>query len=236
MNLKQKLNILGIIPARQGSKRVPGKNTKLLAGIPLIEYALKAAVDSEWLTTLVVSSDDDTIASIVSKYPSVRYINRPKELASDTSPAIDYVKHAFDVLGDKFDVVVIIQPTTPFVLASDIDGTIDLLVKNNAATSVSVVRLEQMHHPLKLKIMKGSTLLPLLTDEGPIKAAHELPDVYSRNGGVYATTTETIMKGLIIGDPCVGYVMPFERSIDINYSIDFEFAEFLARKFHSGAR
>jgi CMP-N,N'-diacetyllegionaminic acid synthase len=232
MTQASNLRILGIIPARKGSKRVPGKNTKMLAGKPLIEFALTACAASKRLTTLVISSDDDDIRSISENYSNVKFLQRPPELATDTSPAIDYVNHALKSLDDPWDIVVIIQPTTPFVRAEDIDATIDLLIETKAETSVSVVKLEQLHHPFKLKVMVGHRLYPFINEEGNIKAAHELPDVFSRNGAVYATTIGTIKKGLIIGDPCVGYVMPYERSVDINYPIDFEFAEFLASKYH----
>jgi CMP-N,N'-diacetyllegionaminic acid synthase len=232
MSPNRDLRILGIIPARKGSKRVPGKNTKLLGGIPLIEYSLKAALAAKSFTNLVVSSDDEEVRNIVGRYRTVRFIERPADLATDTSPAIDYVRHALAQVGENWDLVVIVQPTTPFVRGEDIDGTIELLHTQKAKSAVSVVKLEQMHHPYKLKIMsKDGVLLPFLEDEGHIKAAHELPDVYSRNGGVYVTTMDTINDGLIIGDPCLGYVMPFERSVDINYPVDFDFAEFLASKY-----
>jgi CMP-N,N'-diacetyllegionaminic acid synthase len=227
--------ILGIIPARKGSKRVPGKNTKKLAGVPLIEYVLNAAAASTLFNQVVVSSDDEEIRSLVGHYPKFAFLERPADLCTDVSPAIDYVRHVLENFREHWDIVVIVQPTTPFVTAEDIDGTISLLMDTNAKTSVSVVKVEQLHHPYKLKVMQGATLLPFLKDEGNIKAAHELPDVYSRNGGVYASTIDTISKGLIIGDPCVGYVMPYERSVDINYPIDFDFAEFLALKYHFNA-
>jgi CMP-N,N'-diacetyllegionaminic acid synthase len=231
MASNESLKILGIVPARKGSKRVPGKNTRKLAGIPLIEYVLRACRGSKKLTSVVVSSDDEEVKSIVRSYQELRFIQRPEELSTDMSPAIDYVRHVMKVTNESWDIIVIIQPTTPFVRSEDIDNTIELLVTSRAQTSVSVVKIEQLHHPFKLKVMDGNTLLPFLKDEGNIKAAHELPDVYSRNGGVYASWADTIRQGLIIGDPCVGYVMPYERSVDINYPIDFDFAEFLAVKY-----
>jgi CMP-N,N'-diacetyllegionaminic acid synthase len=230
--LNHQLRILGIIPARKGSKRVPGKNTRSLGGVPLIEYSLKACKRARSFTSLIVSSDDEKVKEIVGLHSDVSFVRRPDEFATDTSPAIEYVRHALAVTKGRWDVIVIVQPTTPFVRAEDIDGTINLLISKEAKSAVSVMRIEQMHHPFKLKVMdRDGILLPFLQDEGNIKAAHELPDVYTRNGGVYASTMDVIEKGMVIGEPCVGYVMPNERSIDINYPVDFEFAEFLASKY-----
>jgi CMP-N-acetylneuraminic acid synthetase len=226
-------NVLAIIPARKGSKRLQGKNTRLLAGIPLIEYVLRAATKSKSITTLVVSSDDDEVAAITRQYSSAEFVQRPSELSTDTSPAIEYVRHALDLKKDlPWDFVVIIQPTTPFLRQEDIDGTIDLAIQNNVPSAVSVTKIEQLHHPWKLKTMNGDVLEPFMTEEKKIRQAHELPELFARNGGVYVSTIATISKGLILDDPCLGYVMPFERSVDINEPIDFEFAEFLASRSH----
>lgn len=224
--------VLGILPARKGSKRVPGKNTKLLNGKPLVEYALSACVKSFRIDKLVVSSDDDAVEEIVQQYRTARFIRRPEKLSLDESPAIEYVHHVLEALNNStINVVVIIQPTTPFVTSADIDSTIDLLLSDPAADSaVSVMQIEQLYHPWKLKVMQNKRLLPFLVDEKGIKAAQELPAVFVRNGAVYATHLKVVQAGQIIGDNCLGYVMPFERSIDINYPIDFEFAEFLAKK------
>lgn len=226
-------NVLAIIPARRGSKRVAGKNTRLLAGVPLIEYVLGAATQSKLITRCVVSSDDEAVPAITKRYAAIEFIQRPAELATDTSPAIDYVHHTLSLTTEsRWDYIVIIQPTTPFVRAEDIDGTINMAIQNHVPSAVSVMKIEQLHHPWKLKTMNGNILEPFMTDEKRIRQAHELPELYARNGGVYVSSAATIVKGLIIDDPCLGYVMPFERSVDINEPIDFEFAEFLASRFH----
>ena len=226
------MRTLGIIPARKGSKRVAGKNTRLLLGVPLVEYAIKACANARRLSKVVVSSDDPAVEEIVKKYYNITFIRRPDELAADESPAIDYVRHALKVVDKEgpFDATVIIQPTSPFVQPEDIDNTVELLERTGTDSAVSVVKIEQMHHPFKLKVLESDRLLPYLADEKGIKAAYELPDVYARNGAVYASKLSTILKGSILGESCAGYVMPFERSIDINYPIDFDFAEFLASK------
>jgi CMP-N,N'-diacetyllegionaminic acid synthase len=224
----KELKILGIIPARGGSKRVPGKNKKLLDGKPLIEYVIDAALQSTYIHTIVVSSDDEEILEIVKKYPKLIGLLRPEEISGDEAQAITYVNHALASIDQTFDIIVIIQPSSPLTLASDIDATISMLVNDPMADSaVSVMRLDHAIHPVKLKVMEGSTLKPYLEEEKGRMAAHELPELYVRNCSVYIAKIENIKKGFIIGEQCLGYVMPREKSVDINDPIDFEFAEFL---------
>lgn len=228
------MRVLGIVPARGGSKRVPGKNLRLLAGKPLISWVIEAASKATGVDRLVVSSDDDEILNVTSKHDPSLALRRPPELAGDRSPAIDYVRHAVATLeaegSPQFDAVVILQPTSPLTSAQDIDATINLLEKTGADTAVSVVQVEQAIHPLKLKVLDGSRLLPYLKEENGRMAEHELPKVFVRNCAVYATRRNIIDKGLVIGDDCRGYVMPRERSIDINEELDLSFAEFLVQR------
>ncbi len=222
--------ILGIIPARAGSKRIPGKNIKLLVGKPLVAYSIEAALKSKLLTHVAVSSDSAEVLKIAAQYPEVTPIQRPAELADDHSPAIDYVKHALQTLGENFDLVVILQPSSPLTLPEDIDHTIELLLQHpEADSSVSVMKLDHATHPVKLKVKKDDWLLPFWEEENGRMAAHELPELYVRNCAVYVSRSSTISNGKIIGDHCVGFLMPRERSVDINDPIDFEFAEYLMK-------
>ena len=145
------------------------------------------------------------------------------------------VLNALDVLEGQgqgpFDAVVIVQPSSPFTLGEDIDATVELLAESGADTVVTVMQLDHAVHPLKMKILDGDRLLPYLEDERGRMAAHELPAVYVRNCSVYATRRSAIDRGQMIGDDCRAYVMPRERSLDINEELDLQFAEFLvARK------
>lgn len=228
--------ILGIIPARAGSKRIQGKNKKLLGGKELVHYILEAGTDSERISTLVVSSDDDDVLQIASQYKGVIALKRPIEIAGDTSPAIDYVRHTIDTLQQRFDAVVILQPSSPFTEASDIDATIDLLWNEGVDCSVSVMPVDHAFHPMKMKLIDAGILIPYVEEEKGKMAAHELENVYVRNCSVYASKWETIQSGVIIGDRCAPYIMSRERSLDINDPIDFEFAEFLMQKYVRQAR
>jgi CMP-N-acetylneuraminic acid synthetase len=230
------MTTLAVITARGGSKRVPRKNLRLLAGKPLVSWMIEAALSAQRLHRVIVSSEDPEILSIAKAHRAGLGLMRPAELALDTSPSIDCVRHAVSGLEAKgegpWDVVVTLQPTTPLTTGEDIDATIALLLESGADTAVTVNRLEQIPHPAKLKVLgAGGRLLPYLEEERGRMAAHELPKVYVRNGAVYASKRSVIDGNRIIGDDCRGYVMPAERSVDVNYEMDWLFLEFLlARK------
>lgn len=227
------MNILGIIPTREGSKRVPQKNFRPFADTTLMDLAINQALGSKFITKIVVNSDAAQVKEIVSKYKSqgIDYLERPKELATDESPAIEYmiqtINH-YSALGLEYDWVVIIQPSSPLRDGKDIDNTIQLLFENNNADSaVSVVKLPHMIHPHKLKTMNGVLLEPWLVDEGQKTAVHELPDIFVRNCAVYVFKISNLLKGVTYGDNSLGYLMPAETSVDINDMIDFKFAQYL---------
>lgn len=228
-------NVLAIIPARGGSKRIPNKNKKMLAGKELVRYALEAALDATKITSIVVSSDDKDILQIAAAYSNVIPLVRPVEISGDEAPAITYIIHALEHMKKNFfvnyDLVAIVQPSSPFTLGIDIDQTITLLENiKDADSSVSVMKLDHAIHPIKLKTMHNSELIPYFEEEKGRMAANELPELYIRNGSVYVSRLKNIKNKQIIGKKCLGYVMPRERSIDINDPIDFEFAEFLKIK------
>ena len=230
------MSVLGIIPARGGSKRIPGKNKKDFCGKPLITYMIEAAIGAELLDRIVVNSDDPDILAIAANYPEVYPLERPPVIAKDHSKAIEYVRQTltyFEQKGESYDVVVILQPTSPLTTSQDIDETIQLQKMTQSDSAVSVMKLDHAIHPIKMKTMNGDKLLPFVESEQGRMAEHELPTIYVRNCSVYVSTKETIEKGKVIGDDCRGYVMPTERSVDINDPIDFDFAEFLYRKYLS---
>lgn len=225
------MKILGIIPARGGSKRIPHKNKTKLNGKELVRYSIEAAKQSKLLTHIVVSSDDDMILSIASTYNEVESLRRPDEISGDKALAIAYVEHALNNFEESYDLVVIIQPSSPLTTGADIDNTIDLLIQTESDSSVSVCKLDHAIHPVKMKTLSHEDiLLPFIEEEKGRMAAHELPELYVRNCSVYVSTIHVIQSGRIIGDKCSGYKMPRERSIDINDPLDLEFAEFLLMK------
>ncbi len=228
------MKILGIIPARAGSKRVPQKNFRPFASTTLVDLAIQQGLKSKEITHLAVSSDSSEVLRIAKKYDKVFCIERPLELSTDEAPAIDYVRHTLQMIEreEQFDMVVILQPSSPLRSEADIDHTIQLL-KNHpeADSSVSVVLVDHMIHPYKLKRLENDILLPFIEDEAGRFAAHELPDVYVRNCAVYVTWRKNLeTRRDVIGQKSLGYVMPADKSVDINTPLDFDFAEFLFQK------
>lgn len=225
------MRVLGIIPARSGSKRVPGKNLRLLADKPLVVWSIEACLAAKTLSRIVVTSDDEEILRLAATYDPTMPLRRPAELATDTSLAIDFVRHALSSLAAAneapFDAVAIVQPSSPLTSSMDIDAVVQLLIESGADSAVSVVELEHALHPLKLKVMHGNRLLPYLEDEQGRMAAHQLSAVFIRNCSVYASRRTVHDANRILGDDCRGYVMPRERSIDVNDEMDLKFAEFL---------
>lgn len=227
------MNIIGIIPARAGSKRVKDKNIRPFAGTTLTHLAIRQALEAKNLDRIVISSDSNEVLTIGRSFKNVDVLKRPSEISSDTAPAIDYMNHVvnyYESIGWEPDVLVIIQPTSPIRSGKDIDNTIDCLIKNPTAdSSVSIVRLPHHVHPHKFKTLEGVLLKPWLVDEGQNTTEKDLPHIYIRNCAVYAFKVKNIKNGITYGERCIAYKMNDQSAVDINDKLDFEFAEFLLR-------
>ncbi len=225
--------ILGIIPARGGSKGVPGKNIKELMGKPLITYTIEAARGSKYLTRCIVSTESEEIAEIARRAGADVPFMRPKELATDASLALDVLTHAITALrkkGETYDYVVMLQPTSPLRTPADIDASIALAVDSDADSVFSMKEIPDFAIQ-KLKKIESGEIKPLLKEEhGQSAPRHEGPGVFKRNCAIYLTRTALILKGDQFGKKSMAYVMPEERSIDINTPADFELAEFWLKK------
>lgn len=226
--------IVGIITARGGSKGVPKKNIRNLAGEPLIAYTIRAALNSRYLDYFLVSTDDAEIARISKKYKAPVPFIRPAELATDTAKSIPVVIHALDWLKAnqkiEFDYIMILQPDSPFRTSSDIDESIKKAINNNADSVMSMMKLSDFSLP-KLKKLEGDLIVDLIKLEGGVSASkHELSEIYKRNCAIYLTKTTVIRKNDLFGKKSLAYVMPAERSIDINTMYDFTMADLLMQK------
>lgn len=228
------IKVLGVITARGGSKGVPKKNIKELGGRPLIAWTIEAARGSKLLDRVIVSTDSEEIATLArSAGADVPYL-RPAELAGDKAKSIPVIQHALkwmkDNRGAEFDAVMILQPTSPFRTSTDIDESIKLLFETSADSVMSMVELVDFSLP-KLKVLNGNKILPFSEEEGRESAERDKnKPVYKRNCAIYLTRTELIERGDLFGNDSRAYVMPPERSVDINTPSDFVFAEFLASK------
>ncbi len=225
--------MLGIIPARGGSKSIPKKNIAKLGGKPLLFYVLSAALQSRMLDVVVVSSDDDAILAIAEKYGGKEVcLKRPKHLARDTTPDVPMLQHAVLCTEEKykctFDYVVQLHATTPFLSSRDIDGSLKKLLAHPSADSVvSVYRVDELH-PKKLKKIVDGKLEQYVPEIVEITTSRrqDLEPVYKRNAGIYAAKRAVVMeRERVWGDYCLAYEMPRERSFDINNPIDLIVAE-----------
>ena len=219
-------NILGVITARGGSKGIPGKNIKVLGDKPLIAYTIESAKKSKLITHLIVSTDDEEIADVAKKYGADAPFIRPKELAQDTTPHLPVMQHAIkfmvDKLGIVFDYAVILQPTSPFRMPEDIDGTIQKLIDTRADSAVSLVESDKSMHPMKAKKLEGDKVLAYCMEEVEGIRRQDIPIAYRRSGAVYAMKRDLLLKdNRLYGDFVVGCVVPKERSIDIDEPFDW---------------
>ncbi len=227
------MRILGIIPARGGSKGVPRKNIKLLGGKPLIAYTIEAALHSQ-LSKVIVSTDDEEIAEVSRRYGAEVPFMRPAELASDTASSISMIQHALKTMesleGICFDGVMLLQPTTPFRLSKDIEDAISIWKEKGSDSVISVVDVGGTH-PARMKYLKDGYLIdPPFCEIREGQNRQELKPMYIRNGAIYLTKREVILKGSFKGNTCAAHIMPDERSVNIDTFFDFEYAEWLYSK------
>jgi len=225
----QNKTFLAIIPARGGSKRLPRKNVLDLCGKPLIAWSIEAGLNSKYIDKVVVSSDDDEILEI-SKIFGAETIKRPDELASDTATTFDAIKHTIDNL-EKYDYIVLLQPTSPLRNEKHIDESIELLEEKNADAVVSVSEMD--HSPLWSNILpQDGNMNSFLKDEVLNKRSQDLEKYYRLNGAIYITKTELLMKekSFFLKDNIFAYKMDRECSADIDQEIDFRIVKALLSK------
>jgi len=228
MRAKDK-KILGIIPARGGSKGLPRKNVLDLGGKPLIAWSVEAAREAETITDFLVSTDDDEIADIARDHGAPVPFMRPDELASDEATSADVVLHALNAIEKSYDYFVLLQPTSPFRTAADIDGVVEQMLGSGVKSCVSVV--EQDKPPTWMFWLEDTHLKPVLAeDEMPLRRQDARP-VYALNGAVYVCESAYFKhhKAFITAGTS-GYVMPKARSIDIDCEQDLEYANWLLNK------
>lgn len=210
---------LAVIPARGGSKGVPGKNIRLLAGKPLIAWTIEAAKRSKYITTTIVSTDDEEISTVAIEYGAEVPFIRPAHLAEDDTPGVAPILHALEQCPD-YDYVVVLQPTSPLRTAEDIDGTIEKMFKNDGDFCVSVAEAAQS--PYWMYTLNKDDVMQPLIDSPLVVRRQELPKAYILNGAVYVAKVEELKKTeSFITSETVAYEMPEERSFDIDLEKDF---------------
>ncbi len=232
----ENLKVLGLIPARGGSKGIPGKNVRKIANKPLIQYTIDAAASSQLLTEFIVSTDSKEIAEVCRELGAAVPFMRPDDLASDSARAQNVAIHAIDLYdaARTFDYVLLLQPTAPFRIAEDIDAAIELATMHRCDSVVSFMRVET-HHPYYMYFLEHG-------DDGrmAVKPAHdyrvgvprqEFPPAVYRNGAIYLTRIDYLRRTKsFVAPDVVPYMMPPERSINIDEPGDIDYAEYMLKK------
>lgn len=229
-----KHKILALIPARGGSKGILKKNIRLLAGKPLIAFSIEKALKSKYIDKVIVSTDDEQIASIAKEY-GAEVLIRPKELATDDTPDLPVFQHALKELKEKEEYnptfILNIRPTCPLRKVEDIDNAIEKMFRINCDSVRTITEVKD--HPYWTSKLKGDKMTPFLGDVDIKKYYRRqlLPDAYITNGAVDVMKSEIIMeKNTLYGEDIRGIITPPERSIDIDTEFDLKIAEFLLKK------
>ncbi len=241
MRMNKKIRVLGIIPARGGSKGIPKKNIVSLGGRPLISYTIHAAKESKLLDACIVSTDDPKIASIARSYGADVPFLRPKRFAKDLSPDIEFLIHGLSWVkkyrGWNPEIIVILQPTSPSRSGRDIDEVIRAMQKNRCDSIRTVIDPSpynpfKMWHFTKKKELLMRPVLPTkrFSQLGTDVPRQLLPKYYLQVGLVYATKAKCIEKGKVWGPRMCGYIIPSEKFTDIDTPKDLKRAGELIKK------
>ena len=213
--------ILGVIPARAGSKGIPNKNIIDVGGQPLIKYTIEAALGSTMITDCIVSTDSDEIAYLAESLGLSAPFIRPNNLSDDKALSLPVIQHAVNFMEKKhgfhYDAVIMLQPTTPLRTSGDIDKSLSILMSEKLDSVISVVEVEG-NHPLRMKRIVNNRLVNYV-DQGheDMRPRQELPKVYIRNGAIYATLRDVLIdEDSFVGENSYPYVMNKEQSINID--------------------
>ena len=228
-------SVLGVITARGGSKGLPGKNIRDLAGKPLIAWTIETALAASRLSRVVVSTDAPDIAAVARRYGAEVPFLRPAEFAQDHTPHSETLLHTIDWFrehGDvEFEYVMTLQPTSPFRSVEDIDSVVELALSKSANAVVSVC--ESRQHPLWAKRIRDDGVIePYVSYDGDLRR-QLLPRAFANNGSVYLTRCDRLREtGKVVPPGTHAYIMPGERSLDIDTPWDFYLADLLLREQH----
>ncbi len=222
--------ILGIIPARGGSKGLPGKNIRMLCGKPLIAWSIASALKSQCIDELMVTTDSNEIAQVAEQYGANVPFIRPDELATDEAKSVDVVAHTIDWYEERqkrYDLLMLLQPTSPLRTAEDIRNAVSLFFDKQAEAVISVCGVD--HHPWWSNTLPADgSMKQFLRPEISKTNRQDLPVFYRLNGAIDLIENRLFMERRSFWpERTYAYIMPQERSIDIDSMIDFRLAELL---------
>jgi len=223
---------IAIIPARKGSKRVPGKNIKILGNKPLIQYTIDHALQSRTIDLIYITSDDQHIKELATK-SNCTFINRPSEYSADSSSTIDVIKHFLHMtnLNNEKVIIHLLQPTVPF-RRSDLTDESTLKMNDGDYDSITSHIKVDFFHPNRLKSIKGNYLTPYNQQEDETCSRSDLPPVYCRDGSIYSFWSDRIIPMNSIFGTKQGYVLNDpSMHVNIDTPTDWYLAQALLEKF-----
>lgn len=231
-------SVLAIIPARGGSKGLPGKNIKNLCGKPLIAWSIEAGQACPYIDEVMVTSDSEEIAAVARQFGAMVPFLRPSELSNDTATSMDVIAHVLDFYKKKlkrqFDYAVLLEPTSPLREREDVCGAIEKLLANPAATAIVGISKTESQNPAFLVKMNESGLLVGYEDqEMKVLRRQDIGNVYFFEGSIYVSQTDTLLaKRTFYHEQTLGYEFPKWKSLEIDDMDDFVMVEALMR--HKG--
>lgn len=220
--------VTALIPARGGSKRLPRKNVKLLGDKPLIAWSIEAALASKYIDRVIVSTDDDEIKQVSEQYGAEVPFLRPEHLSNDHASSFDVIKHSirFVRLDQENELIVLLQPTSPLRLISEIDAALEFFLTKNAKGVVSISETE--HSPMWSNTLpENGCMSDFIRPEVQGKRSQDLPKFYQLNGSIYIYEILTLLeKGhIFFNENVYGFETSLETSVDIDTALDFLVAE-----------
>lgn len=233
--MNQAKRILGVTLARGGSKSVPKKNIADLNGYPLIWYTIKEALKSKYITRYIISTDDEEIKEVSQNCGAEVPFIRPDYLAKDITSSVDALQHAVhyceDEEGEPYDYVVELMCTNPMKTVEDVDGAIEKLISTNADSVIGVTKLDD-HHPARAKKIVNDKIVDFCVPELSGRRQDLMPEAYNRNGSIYALERNILMdSGVRFGsENSRPYIMPIEKSINIDGTLDLIMARIIMRE------
>lgn len=222
--------VLALIPARGGSKGIKNKNIIDLNGLPLIAYSIRAAKESKYIDDVIVSTDSLEIQEISNQYGAETPFIRPQRLASDTAATLDTVLHALNemkMLGRLYDIVILLQPTSPLRTGEDIDGAVELF-ERTGEEGVAAVSEVSDSPVLMRKVEEDGRLKKFLSQNSSIRR-QDMEKTYRINGSIYINLVSKVDSNTSFNDNPIGYIMEKSHSVDIDEWVDLEIAKYYIR-------
>lgn len=223
------MTTIAIIPARGGSKGLPNKNILEMNGKPMIAYSIEAAKMCPYIEDVVVSTDSEAIAETSKRYGASVPFLRPAHLASDTATTIDVLKHAVEVYesmhNKRVETVVLLQPTSPLRNDEDVANALELFIKQQADSLQSITVSDQHPYLFKKYNTESHAVTDYYANFTKVTRRQDMEEMYALNGAIYIFRKELLTENKIVGKKNIGFVMPKNKSIDIDDIYDFILAE-----------